>query len=113
MEKFTEETRKGREDHLVEGAHGGRGGGDDVVDKEEQSVLWPQTDPLPDEEVELANSEIGGYQVLFLVQIANTSFGGFLYNDRNTVGVFSTDLLSLCPPLLEGMFLFVLPLHVD
>ena len=48
LEKFTEETRKGREDHLVEGAHGGRGGGDDVVDKEEESVLWPQANPLPD-----------------------------------------------------------------
>merc|ERR550519_48211 len=60
---------------LIQRPHGGRGGGNDVVDKEEQSVLGSETDPLPDEEVELANSEIGGDQVLFLVQIANTSFG--------------------------------------
>jgi len=33
---------------LVQRAHGGRGGGDDVVDKEEEGVLWPQADSLPD-----------------------------------------------------------------
>lgn len=38
---------------LVELAHGGAGGGDDVVDEEEQSVLGPQVDPLPDQEIEL------------------------------------------------------------
>jgi len=33
---------------LIQRAHGGGGGGDDVVDKEEEGVLWPQTDSLPD-----------------------------------------------------------------
>jgi hypothetical protein len=98
---------------LIQRPHGGGGRRDDVVDKEEESVLWSETDPLPDEEVELPHSEIGGNQVLFLIQIPNTSFGRFLYNDGDSVWVFPADLLSLSPPLLEGMFLFVLPLHVD
>ena len=34
--------------HLIQRAHGGGGGGDDVVDKEEERVLRPQADPLPD-----------------------------------------------------------------
>lgn len=36
---------------------------------------------FPDEEVELSYSQIGWYQVLFLIQIANSSFRSFL-NDH-------------------------------
>jgi hypothetical protein len=39
--------------YLVEAAHGGGGRRDDVVDEEEEGVLGPQTDPLPDQKVEL------------------------------------------------------------
>lgn len=38
-----------------------------MVDEEEEGVFGAETDSLTDEEVKLANSEIGGYQVLFLV----------------------------------------------
>jgi len=39
--------------HLIEAAHGGRGRWDHIVDKEEEGILWPQTDSLANEEVEL------------------------------------------------------------
>ena len=39
--------------HLIEAAHGGRGRGDHIVDEEEEGILWPQTDSLANEEVEL------------------------------------------------------------
>lgn len=43
---------------LVERPHGGRGGRNDVVDKEEQRVFGPQVDALPDQEVELPDGQI-------------------------------------------------------
>jgi hypothetical protein len=44
--------------HLVEGSHGGGSGRNDVVYEEEESVLWSQADPFPDEEVELAHCQV-------------------------------------------------------
>ena len=61
--------------YLVQGAHGGGGGGDHVVHEEEEGVLRPQADPLADEEVELADGEIRGNQVLLLVQVADPGLG--------------------------------------
>jgi hypothetical protein len=56
---------------LVERAHGGRGRRDHVVDEEEKCVLGPQAYPLSDEEVELADSQVGGDQVLLLIQVTD------------------------------------------
>jgi len=98
---------------LVEGSHGGGGGWYHIVDEEKQGILWPQTDPLPDEEVELANSEIRGNQVLLLVQIANPCLGTLLHDDGHSVRVLPPDLLALSSPLLEGVLFLVLPLHGD
>jgi hypothetical protein len=44
--------------HLVEGSHGGGSGRNDVVYEEEESVLWSQADPFPDEKVELAHCQV-------------------------------------------------------
>ena len=65
----------GARGYLVQGAHGGGGGGDHVVHEEEEGVLRPQADPLADEEVELADGEIRGNQVLLLVQVADPGLG--------------------------------------
>jgi len=96
---------------LVEAAHGSRGRGDDVVDEEEESVLWPQADPLPDQEVELADSQVRGHQVLLLVQLGDPGFGSALHDDRDAIGVLPPDFLPLGPSLLEGVLFLVLPLH--
>merc|ERR1712156_740787 len=98
---------------LVQGAHGGGGGGDHVVHEEEESVLRSQADPLADEEVELADGEIRGNQVLLLVQVSDPGLGALLHNDGDSVGILPPDLPTLGPPLLKGVLLFVLPLHDD
>ena len=75
-------------EYLVEGSHGGRGGRECVVDKEEERVLGPEADPLPDEEVELADGQVGGHEVLLLVQVAQPSLRGLLHDDGHAVRVF-------------------------
>merc|ERR1712107_827290 len=87
---------------LVQRSHGGRCWRYHIVDEEEERVLWSQTDPLPDEEVELANSEIAGYEVLLLVQITNPGLGTLLHDDGDSVRILPPDLLALGSPLLEG-----------
>jgi len=98
---------------LVEGSHGGAGWGNDVVDEEEECVLGSQMDPLSDEEVELSDGQIGRDQILLFVQVADPRFGSLLHDHRDSVGVLLADLLSFGPSLLEGVFFFVLPLHLD
>ena len=49
--------------------------GDHVVDEEEEGVFRPQGDPLPDEEVELTHCQVGGDQVLLLVQVTDPAQG--------------------------------------
>jgi len=96
---------------LVEAAHGGGSRGDHVVDEEEESVLWPQADSLPDEEVELAHRQVRRHQVLLLVQLCDPGLGSSLHDDGNAVRVLPANLLPLGPPLFEGMLFLVLPLH--
>jgi len=96
---------------LVKGSHGGRGGRECVVDEEEECVLRPEADPLPDEEVKLADGQVGGDEVLLLVEVAQPRLGGLLHDHGHAVGVFSPDFLPLRPPLLEGVLLLVGPLH--
>jgi len=96
---------------LIEAAHGCRGGGNDIVDKEEEGVLGSKLDSLSDQEVKLADGQIGGNEVLLLVQLGDPSLGSFLHNDGNAVGILPTDLFALGAALLEGVLLLVLPLH--
>lgn len=96
---------------LVKAAHGGRGRGDDVVDEEEEGVLRPQADPLSDQEVELADSQVRGHQVLLLVQLGDPGFGCAFHDDGDAIRILPPDLFPLGPSLLEGMLFLVLPLH--
>lgn len=66
---------------LIQRAHSGRCRGNHIVDEKEEGVLGPQVDAFADQKVELAYSQIGGYQVLLLVQITNACLGGLLYDD--------------------------------
>lgn len=96
---------------LIEAAHGGRGRWDHIVDKEEEGILWPQTDSLANEEVELPNGQIRRYEVFLLVEVADPGFGGLLDDDGNAIRVLSADLLALGTALLVGVLFLVLPLH--
>lgn len=66
--------------NLIQGAHGGRCWRNHVVHEEEERILRTEVDALPDQEVKLANGQIGGHQILLLVQIANASLRCFLHN---------------------------------
>lgn len=98
--------------YLVEAAHGGGGGRNDIVDEEEESVLRPEADPLPDEEVKLANCQVRGNEVFLLVQVSDPRLGRLLHDNGHAIRILPSDLLALGPPLLERMLLLVLPLHV-
>jgi len=96
---------------LVQQPHGSGGGWNDVVYKEEQSILRSQVNSFPDEEVKLSHCKVRGDKVFLLVQISYSCFGGFLHNYWNPVGILLPYFLALGPSLLEGMLLFVLKLH--
>lgn len=64
--------------HLVKGAHRGGSGRYHIVDEEEERVLRPQMDPLPYQEVELADGEVRRNQVLLLVQVSDPRLRGLL-----------------------------------
>ena len=44
--------------YLIQGSHGSRGRGDNVVDEEEQGILRPQANPFPYQEIELSYSQV-------------------------------------------------------
>ena len=66
--------------HLIKGSHGGRSWWNGIVDEEKEGFLGSQMNSLPDEEVELTNCQVRGYQVLLLVQLTNVSLGSLLYD---------------------------------
>lgn len=52
---------------LVDGAHESCGRWEDLIDEDEDGLLWRELDPLADHVDELAYGEIGGNEVLLLV----------------------------------------------
>jgi len=66
---------------LIKRSHCGRGRRNHIVDEKEESVLRPEADSLPDEEVELPHGQVGGDQVLLFVQVTNSGLGRLL-NDH-------------------------------
>jgi len=66
--------------HLVQCSHSCTRRRYHIVDKEEQSILRAQMDPLANEKIELADSQVWRYKVLLLVQVCNSCFWWLLYN---------------------------------
>lgn len=73
--------RKCLQSYLVQGAHGCRCWGNDIVDEEEECILGTQVNAFTYKKIELAHSQIGGYQILLFVQITNARLRCFL-NDH-------------------------------
>ena len=69
--------------NLIQGTHGGTCWWNDVVYKEEESILRTKMNSFTDEEVELSNGEIWWYKVFFLVEVTNSSFWCFLNYNLN------------------------------
>ena len=69
--------------NLVKRSHGGAGGRDDVVDEEEERVFGSEVDSFSDEEVELADGQVGRNQIFLFVQVADASLRRLLHNHRH------------------------------
>jgi hypothetical protein len=80
---------------FVDGAHEGGVGGDGVAAEQKQGLFRRQLDPLADDVVELPHRQVGGHQVLLLVNVGNVGPVGLLANDRDAVGVLGPDPLGL------------------
>lgn len=58
---------------LIQGTHCGRSGRNQVIDEEEERILWLQVDPFPDQKVELSDGQVRRHQVLLFVQVPDPS----------------------------------------
>jgi len=76
---------------LIDRAHQGSSGRQDLIDEDEDGLLRGQLDALADDIDKLAHGQIGGHQVLLLVDRRDVALLDLLADDGDTVGV----LLSL------------------
>lgn len=66
---------------LVDAAHERGGGRQDLVDEDEDGLLRGELDPLPDHVHELADGEVGRYEVLFLIDRSDVTLLDLLTDD--------------------------------
>eukprot|EP00243_Klebsormidium_subtile_P012889 TRINITY_DN8130_c0_g1_i1.p1 TRINITY_DN8130_c0_g1~~TRINITY_DN8130_c0_g1_i1.p1 ORF type:complete len:105 (+),score=6.33 TRINITY_DN8130_c0_g1_i1:466-780(+) len=85
---------------LVDRGHKGRCWWKNIVHEDEDSLLGAQLDPLPDDVHKLTHSQVGRYQILFLVNVWDVTLLGLLHNDRYSVGVLLPDSGSLSLPFV-------------
>lgn len=69
---------------VVDTAHEGGGRRQDLVDKDEDGLLWAKLDSLANNVDELANGQIGRDEVLLLVDCRDVRFLDFLADDLDT-----------------------------
>ena len=72
---------------LVNGAHQSGSRGQDFIDEDENRFLGAELYSLPDNVDKLANGEVGGDEVLLLVDSRNIRLLDFLADDGDAVGV--------------------------
>lgn len=96
---------------LIKRAQGRARGRDHVINEEKEGIFGTQVDPLPNEEVELPNGQVGWNQILLFVQIADASFRSLLHDNWHSIWILFPDFLAFGPSFLEWMFFFILPLH--
>ncbi len=70
---------------LINRAHQRSGRWEDLIDEDEDGLLWAQLDALADDIDELSDGQIGGHQVLLLVDGGDVGFLDFLADDGDTV----------------------------
>ena len=66
---------------LIDAAHEGSRGRQDLIDEDENSLLGGELDALADDVDELADSQVGGDKVLLLVDGGNVALLDLLAND--------------------------------
>jgi len=88
---------------LVDAAHQRSGRRQNLIDEDEDGLLWAQLDALPNHIDELANCEIRGDEILLLIDRRDVGLFNLLADDGDTVGVLGADALGLCLTLLKGL----------
>jgi len=96
---------------LVNGAHQGGGRWKDFIDEDEDCFLGTELYAFADNIDELSNSEVGGNQVLLLVDSRNVGFLDLLADDGDAVRVLLSDAFSFSLTLLKGMLVLKLGSH--
>ena len=72
---------------LVDAAHQGGGGRQDLVDEDEDGLLGGQLDAFADHVDELAHGEVGRHEVLLLIDGRDVRLLDLLADDGDAVGV--------------------------
>ena len=122
---------------LIDGAHERRSRWQDLIDEDEDGFLRRELDTLADDIDELTDSEVGGYEVLLLIDGSNVGFLNLFANHldadsyvrplyskeeglgrsastyRNAISVFLSDAFSFGLALLEGVLILELGTHID
>jgi len=86
---------------LVDLGHKCGGGGQGVVDEDENGFLWLQFDALADDVDKLADCQIRRHQVFFLVDVRDIAVGRLFADDRDAVRVLEANSGRLRFPLVE------------
>jgi len=98
---------------LVDTAHESSSRWQDFIDEDEDGLLWGKLYALADDVDELANGEVGWYEVLLLIDRCNIGLLDLLADDWDSVGVLLTNSLSFGLALLEGVLILKLGPHGD
>jgi len=98
---------------LVDRAHKCSGWRKNLVDEDEDSLLWGKLDALADYVDELTDGEISWHQVLLLVDGGDIRLLDLLADNRDAIGVLLADPLSLRLSLGELVLVLELGSHVD
>jgi len=84
---------------------------DNLIDKQENCFLRGQVDSFPDDPHELSYRDIGGNQVLPLVNIRDAWSFYFFHYDRNAVRILVDNLCRFLAAVLDAVINFEIPLH--
>jgi len=82
-----------------------------LIHEDEDGLLGAQLDALADYVYELTNSQVGGNEILLLVDSRDIGLLDLLADDGNAVGVFLSDTFGLSLALLEGMLVLEFGSH--
>jgi len=93
---------------LINATHERGGGWQDLINEDEDGLLWGELDALADYVDELAYCQVGWDEVLLLIDGRDVRFLNLLADDWNTVGVLLSNALGLCPSLLEDVLVLEL-----
>lgn len=77
---------------LVDGAHQSRSWWQNLIDEDEDGLLWRELDALANDIDELANCEVCWYEILLLVDSSDVRLLNLLADDWDAIVVFLTNL---------------------